>query len=197
MVVHSTRHSTTDLAVIRHGLPVTRPLRTLLDLAGGSCDEELLQGFLDHCIADRHVLFTTVRKFVDQGAARTPGVQRLRRVATAAMVDSVAEGEVLRLLATAGIEPPVTGLNIYDNGHFIGRADFAWERARVVLELDGYAYHASYRSFVGDRERANRLSTAGWEVIRVAPEQVRKDPAGVCAAAAAALDRAGSRRRSA
>jgi len=81
--------------------------------------------------------------------------------------------------------------------HCIGWADFAWEPARVVLELDGYAYHSSYRAFVADRERANRLSAAGWEMVRAASEQVRSNPAGVCSAIAAALGRAASRRRTA
>jgi hypothetical protein len=195
LVVHSTERAIADLGVIRSGLPVTRPFRTLLDLAGGPMEDGLLQGFLDHCIAERHFLFQTFRKFVEQGAAKNPGAHRLRQfVGAAAMIDSVVEGEVLRLLAEAGIELPVTGLNIYDNGHFIGRADFAWETPRVVLEMDGYAYHSSYRAFVADRQRANRLSAAGWEVIRVTPEMVRNDPGAVCAAIIAALERAASRR---
>jgi hypothetical protein len=179
------------LAVVRFGLRVTRPLRTLLDLAGApGVEDEMVGGFFDHCIAERLFAVRTFERFVENAAVKQRGVIQLRRLLSgAAMVDSVAEAELFRVLAAAGIERPVAGLEIYGGGRFIGRADFAWEAQRLVLEMDGYAYHSSRAAFVADRERGNRLVAAGWTLLRVTPSSLRSHPEELCAAVRAALQR--------
>jgi hypothetical protein len=39
--------------------------------------------------------------------------------------------------------------------------DFLWRSARVVAEVDGYAFHASALSFGADRRRDAELTAAG------------------------------------
>lgn len=45
-------------------------------------------------------------------------------------------------------------------------ADIAFVRERVVVELDGWEFHQSRTSFVGDRRRDVSLQQAGWTVLR-------------------------------
>lgn len=44
--------------------------------------------------------------------------------------------------------------------------DFVWRDVRVVAEVDGYAFHASARSFAADRRRDAELTAAGYRVLR-------------------------------
>jgi very-short-patch-repair endonuclease len=60
----------------------------------------------------------------------------------------------------------------------------------VALELDGYSYHADHRTFVADRERGNRLVTAGWTLLRTTPAAMRADPVTLCRSVTAALAQA-------
>jgi very-short-patch-repair endonuclease len=50
--------------------------------------------------------------------------------------------------------------------------DFFWPEERLVVEVDGYAFHSSPRMFEGDRRRDARLSALGLRVMRVTWRQV-------------------------
>ena len=44
--------------------------------------------------------------------------------------------------------------------------DLAFVAERVAVEVDGWAYHVDPDRFQGDRSRQNRLTAAGWIVVR-------------------------------
>jgi very-short-patch-repair endonuclease len=50
--------------------------------------------------------------------------------------------------------------------------DFHWARARLVVELDGYATHATRNAFEEDRARDRRLQLAGYRVLRITARQL-------------------------
>ena len=56
--------------------------------------------------------------------------------------------------------------------------DAVWPERRLVVELDGRAFHDDPASFERDRARDRRLAVAGWRVIRVTWRQMR-DPAAL------------------
>jgi very-short-patch-repair endonuclease len=45
--------------------------------------------------------------------------------------------------------------------------DFYWPDARLAIEVDGRAFHATRRAFQQDRERDRRLAALGIQVARV------------------------------
>jgi very-short-patch-repair endonuclease len=57
--------------------------------------------------------------------------------------------------------------------------DFPWPRRRLIVEVDGYAYHRSPTAFETDRERDVHLTLAGWTVLRFTWTQVTTRPAWV------------------
>ena len=65
------------------------------------------------------------------------------------------------------------------DGRVLGRVDFAWPEQRLVVETDGFAFHADRRSYREDRRRNNALVLAGWRVLRFSWEDVLHDPAHV------------------
>jgi hypothetical protein len=54
-------------------------------------------------------------------------------------------------------------------------------RDRLLVELDGFASHATRRGFERDRARDRALQTAGWRVVRITWRQLH-DSAGEVAA---------------
>jgi very-short-patch-repair endonuclease len=61
--------------------------------------------------------------------------------------------------------------------------DFVWRDVRVVVEVDGYAFHRSPSAFERDRERDAILTTNGWRVLRFTHAQITGRPAWVAAVA--------------
>jgi very-short-patch-repair endonuclease len=57
--------------------------------------------------------------------------------------------------------------------------DFAWRDAKLIVEVDGYAYHRSPTAFESDRERDVKLVLAGWRVLRFTWTQLTRRPAWV------------------
>jgi hypothetical protein len=189
MVVHTTRRPPAK-ARLRDGARVVDPLRTLLDLATAGVADEHLKGFADHCIS--HKLFTVsmLRSFLSK-SRRMPGKRRLTCLLDALFqVDSSLEAELMRLFRRAGIPLPVPGYKLKVKGRFVAKLDVAWPDLRLCTEADGFAYHSGYRSFVADRERANKIALAGFRILRFSWDNVRYDPAGVVDTVRKAIEQA-------
>jgi hypothetical protein len=60
--------------------------------------------------------------------------------------------------------------------------DFLWPGARLVVEVDGYAFHRSPTAFEEDRARDVALVLAGYRVLRFTWTQVTRRPAEVARA---------------
>jgi very-short-patch-repair endonuclease len=62
-----------------------------------------------------------------------------------------------------------------------------WPGERLIVEVDGYAFHSSRAAFERDRRRDADLQSRGYAVIRVTWRQLRSAPHAVVARIAAAL----------
>lgn len=78
---------------------------------------------------------------------------------------SAAERLAHRHLRTAGIGGWRANVPIALNGANYC-LDIVFRRARLVLEIDGFAHHSSREAFEQDRTRQNQLMLAGWTVLR-------------------------------
>ena len=88
--------------------------------------------------------------------------------------DSMLEFDVARLLRDHGLSRFEFHLRI--EGFEV---DFADPGSRLILECDGFEFHAGRDAFELDRYRDATLAAAGWLVVRVTWRQVRDDPSGV------------------
>jgi hypothetical protein len=99
------------------------------------------------------------------GRRGTPALLRLiRQVNSGAR--SAAERLAVRLLQRAGVTGWRANVPIADDTGQIGDGDLVFEEEKLVVELDGWAYHSSPERFQRDRTRQNRLVAAGWTVLR-------------------------------
>jgi very-short-patch-repair endonuclease len=52
-----------------------------------------------------------------------------------------------------------------------------YPRERVIVEIDGYEFHADRDSFERDRERDAVLLAAGFGTVRITAERLKRQPA--------------------
>jgi very-short-patch-repair endonuclease len=156
-----------------HGIPITAPARTILDLA-----PHLKARELEQAVAEGYARGLVSRSGLAAQLARYPhrrGSRRLRRIiegdAAPARTRSVAEERVLELVRAAGLPPPEANARV---GPY--EVDFVWRDRRLIVEVDGYAFHSTRPKFERDRERDASLVNQGWRVIRVTWRQVRDRP---------------------
>lgn len=176
------------------GIPVTSPIRTLIDLArcvdpatgtrGGIVRRAGVRGpapaitrdELEAAInaADRLDLVdpATLEDALGDRAGE-PGVGVLHEVLdrrTFALTDSALERRFLRLVREAGVPLPLTQQHV--NGH---RVDFYWPRLGLVVETDGLRYHRTPAQQAADRERDQAHAAAGLATLRFTHAQVARD----------------------
>jgi very-short-patch-repair endonuclease len=78
-------------------------------------------------------------------------------------------------------------MNVLVYGHEV---DCFWRGARLVIEVDGYAYHGSAHAFVRDRRRDSALAAAGIHVLRLSWHQIVDEPEKTLVQLALAIARA-------
>jgi hypothetical protein len=171
--VHRSRTLEPRDTTTRRGIPITTPLRTVIDLAT-SLKGRPLEYVLD--LAEQ-------RGLVDFAElARRPKPSSLQAVlslytAGNFVTRSEMENRFLALCDEHGIPRPRV------NSHVEGEeVDFVWPDKRLVVEVDGYRYHRAPSRFETDRERDVVLTIAGWRVLRFTWTQLTTRPAWVARA---------------
>jgi very-short-patch-repair endonuclease len=167
-------------ATTRRGIPVTSVAWTLLDLAAAVRPHHLRRAVE---AAEHLELFDLrdVRSALELDPGR-PGSPALRAV-LADMRDhgvtrtrSDVEAALLQICVEHDLPRPQ--VNHYDNGVEV---DFRWPRHRLVVEVDGWEFHRTRRSFAADRARDRRALSAGWRTARFTATEVQQTPAAVAA----------------
>ncbi|HEX7117454.1 MAG TPA: DUF559 domain-containing protein [Longimicrobiales bacterium] len=186
--VHRVRALPPDEVTRFEGVPITTPARTLLDLAGVAGVREL----------ERAAARAERRGLVDRAQARALLARYPRRQGTgalAALLDggtplaltrSEAEERFLGLVRKGQLRLPEA--NVVVDGYEV---DFLWRTERLIVEVDGFAYHASPQAFERDRRRDAVLGARGFHVLRVTWKQMDREPEAVLVRLAQMLARAG------
>jgi hypothetical protein len=164
-----------DIQVIR-GVRVTRPNRTIADVAR-SCSLERAVCVADGYLRKGLTSMSSLRAY----AFNLAGPRRALATKVASLSDpgsaSVFETLTRLLLARAGLPAPITQYDVHDqDGTWIGRFDFAWPEAGLILECDGFEHHSTREAFHRDRRRWSALSRAGWAVRVVTWHDLVNDP---------------------
>jgi very-short-patch-repair endonuclease len=161
--IHRVRDLRADEVTVLDGIPVTTPARTLLDIAETESRRVVEQAYAT-ALRKRLVTSDAMREIVERHPTHR-GAPLWRRLLAQheapAFTRSRAEEKLLALTERAGLPRPQ--LNVQVLGHEV---DFVWRDARVIAEVDGYAFHASSASFGADRRRDAELTAAGYRVLR-------------------------------
>jgi very-short-patch-repair endonuclease len=182
VVLHRARHR--QRSSVHKNIPVTTPSRTLLALAA-SCSTRRLARAIE--AADRlQLLDVPELTGLCEASNGRKGTGRLSSLLAhhrpMPETRSELERRFLRLCRDAGLPPPA--VNVPVAGFEV---DFLWPGARVVVELDGYAFHGDRAAFERDRERDATLQLAGYRVLRVTYRRLLKEHDAVIAEVSALL----------
>lgn len=172
-----------DVTVV-DGIRVTTPARTLWDLAGRSPPRDLERMFA--AAQDRGLVRRAELRRLASRHQGAPGSRVLQRLLEAdpPLTRSGAEDRLLELIRSSGLPDP--RMNVKVEGLEV---DCYWPEHGVIVEVDGFAYHASAVAFERDRSRDRRLTASGRVVIRVTWRQLDGEPLAVIAQLAQALAR--------
>ena len=150
-------------------IPITRPERTLIDLAS-TLSREALEGTLDEFLRQELAQLPRLERHLVVFGGRA-GIRHLRRLVEdrrgTAISESEFETRLLRALREEGLPTPVSQYEVRDGGHLIARVDFAYPNSKLAIEAYGRRHHSAWIDHEHDLSRQNALIAAGWRMIVV------------------------------
>lgn len=170
-----------EVETVHGDLRVTSAARTVADLAA-----HLDEATLERVVADgiRRRLFS--ESDLHPYAHDRPGAAKLRKIlhleGGAQWTRSHAEQKFLGLARNAGLPAPRMNRRRGRNGR-----DAIFDEARVIVELDGFAFHGDRVAFEQDRRRDAERAANGWLTVRFTWRRLRDEPTAVAAELAAIL----------
>jgi very-short-patch-repair endonuclease len=171
-----------DDATRYQGIPVTSPARTLLDLAATVTAHELARAVEEAQVQRRVSVHSLNEQFERYPRHRGTAAMREAIRADPKLTRSEAERRLLELIRKARLPEPDTNQRIAG-----WEVDFVWRAQRLVVEVDGYAFHSVRSSFERDRRKDAELMRQGWRVIRITWAQIVGEPEVVLATLAQAI----------
>ncbi|MEY2453062.1 MAG: hypothetical protein QOD92_2636 [Acidimicrobiaceae bacterium] len=183
-IVGATVHESLDPHLLgtrlRHGIPVTGPARTILDVCWVADDDLTALGALDEMLRRRLVTWAKLWECLVVHARRgRNGVARFRRILLKRWGKRGPRGVFVRtvqsLLDDAGLPEPIAEHGVkLSNANY--RLDLAYPDAMVAIELDDKESHLTDKAFEEDPVRENRLKLAGWLVLRYTWDRLINEP---------------------
>jgi very-short-patch-repair endonuclease len=144
--------------VVHCGIRVTALALTVIEAAvkerGGA---KLMDSALQRRLGLRELWRAHLR---NKGRYGSPQARRLLQAASDG-ARSEAERLLVKLLREAGITR--WRMN-YPIGPY--KVDVAFPASKIVIEVDGWAFHSDQEVFQNDRKRQNYLALMGWQVLR-------------------------------
>lgn len=180
--IHRARALSPEDVVRVHGLPVTGPARTILDIAVQASATRVRQ-LIREAEYRRLVTAGSIAAVVERNWAHA-GARLVRRVdprtAEAALLQTPIEDRMRTVLDRLPLNAPISQHPVTGASGRPYRADFAWPDLRLIVETDGRASHDRSTSFQSDRERDADLAAVGWLTLRFTWLQLN-DPERVAA----------------
>jgi hypothetical protein len=163
--------------VVVDGIRVTRPSRTLFDIASLIPFGRLERAW-SNAIAMRLTTEAGVQGIFDELAQRgRPGTAAVRKLLAKRAVgwraDSGLEVRFLYEIEAAGLPLPECQVWLGDADNPIARVDYFWRPQRLVGEMDSDRFHGAPLDVEADAIRDEMLTAAGFGVIRFPEDEVR------------------------
>jgi very-short-patch-repair endonuclease len=166
-----------DITIV-DGIPCTTVARTLVDL-GDVVSHDAVKQAVDRAEVLRLFDGRAVHEAIERAGPRR-GAGTLRAVLESytepALTEEGIEESFLALCRKASLPSPAvnTWIALHDGVSY--KADFLWRAEKLVAETDGRDVHTTRKAFEHDRLRDQRLTLAGFTVVRFTWRQVADEP---------------------
>jgi predicted transcriptional regulator of viral defense system len=184
ILTHEGRIDPADRTLVDR-IPVTSVARTLFDFSEVVDERQLGRAFEE---ADRLNLLRM--QALEDVCARGTGrraLRPIRRLVEEAQTPVVNRSDLEERFALFcreyGIVPTATNVEVLGD-----EVDAFWPRERVIVELDGYAFHRHRAVFESDRSKDIARQVAGYRAIRITDWRLEREPDTVAAEIRALLD---------
>jgi len=197
LVVHESRRlDERDITTV-DGIPVTRPERTILDLASCFPYEGYLEYVVQAARRKRLITYESMREMFERHARRgLKGVRALRATLdrwdpTSRPTESDMETMLLETLRQHGLPEPTLQYEVRDgDGHLLGRVDAAYPSARIAIEYDSKQEHSDEFQRAKDARRNSAIQARGdWMVLSARHADLRRGGSELCGDILVALRR--------
>ena len=159
----------------RQNIPLTQPVRTLIDL-GTVIGPKALERAINEADKLGVIGADALRRGLDEHRGE-PGVRALRRILdrhTFRLSDSELEVRFRPIARSAGLPEPLTKQMV--SGFEV---DFFWPELGLVVETDGWRYHRTPATQARDALRDQTHTASGLTPLRFSHRQVKDEPAYV------------------
>jgi very-short-patch-repair endonuclease len=182
--LHCARRLHRDDLMLKNGIPITPPAKTLIDL-NAVVSDRLVERAFEQAQIRRLLPAGALEAALERSNGRKTRVLRAlvareRRLST--VTRSELEERFLAVVRRAGLPEPE--MNTRLAGYEV---DFLWRTQRRVIEVDGHAYHSTRQATTRDRRKDDDLEAAGYRVTRFTADQILHDPDDTLARATRAV----------
>lgn len=173
-------HRSSDLSgwtTVLRGVPITTPLRTLVDLGGVVRPWMVERAFAD--LQGRRLVTVASAKGALAALARRGrnGIAAFRECVERRLHTEEPSGwlesSLLPLVREADVPEPVAEYEVWHDGKLIGVADCAFPEAMLTIEGNGYEIHGSLEGWKRDHKRRRDFQAAGYEVLEFTSDEIK------------------------
>lgn len=160
---------------LKRGLPVTSVEKTMIDLAAVTAGDQV-EIALDSALRLRITTLARLRWNVGQGPRK--GVKGIGTLVSllkdrSSMSESALETRFLQILRQHSLPVPQSQYRVTEGTRVVGRFDFAYPNAKLIIEVDGYRWHSGRHAWQRDWKRNNALNRLGWTVLHFTAEDLK------------------------
>ncbi|MEO6467900.1 MAG: DUF559 domain-containing protein [Acidimicrobiia bacterium] len=171
VAVHRSNYLPEHHVRVIRGIRTTSIARTLVDLSA-VVRPNRLERAMDNCIARGMVtipaIATVNQQMAVRGRRKVTVIRRLLAERAGAYVPPATELEAAFAGLISEFDLPAADrqVNLGDGDQWVGRVDFLFRGAGIIVEVDGSESHSSLLDRSADAERDRMFGTTGWRVMR-------------------------------
>lgn len=173
LITHRSKTLTSHDLRRRHGVRVTSPLRTVLDLQPGVTDDQLVR-LVNDLRTRKHLRATAFNELC------TRSVRIYRLLGDSGLTESELEDLFRRFVARHGVPMPQLNRRLQIGGRW-RRLDAFYPEAGLIVELDSWQFHGDRASFERDRAKDAAALAEGLRTLRATDRRLRGDGSGEAA----------------
>jgi hypothetical protein len=172
---------------LRDGIRWAPVARAVADATRGQLGSREVTAIVADAIQRQRCTISQLAQELRAGPNRGSALLRSALEEVADGVASVAEGDLRKLVKTAGLPEPLYNPKLYVGSEFLAQPDLWWRDAGVTGEVDSREWHLSPELWARTMARHTRMTAQGILVLHFTPKQIRQDGIRVVAELRAAL----------